>query len=101
MANYMQTVTVVEVIRTDIHNYGFVEEDSFDLNLMEESFAASDYIDKQISRKQALWNGYPALETKYKYKDGSIALVKFLIQGTHYYTLVSHSKTENPRMSEF
>ena len=101
MALDKPTNTGFEVIRTDIHNYSFVEEDSFDLNLMEESFAASDFIDKQISRKQTKWNGYPALETKYRYKDGSIALVKFVIQGTHYYTLVARGRNENSKMSQF
>jgi uncharacterized protein YbaP (TraB family) len=101
MALDKTTNTGFEVIRTDIHNYSFVEEDSFDLNLMEESFASSDFIDQQISRKQTKWNGYSALDVKYKYKDGSIALVKFLIQGTHYYTLVAHGKTENAKMNEF
>ena len=57
MAIDKSTNTGFEMIRTDIHNYSFVEEDSFDLNLMEESFAASDFIDKQISRKQTKWNG--------------------------------------------
>src|SRR5215203_242231 len=93
--------TGFEVIRTDIHNYSFVEEDSFDLNLMEESFAASDFIDKQISRKQTKCNGYPALDIKYKYKDGSTALTRFIIQGTHYYTLIAHSKSENAKMNQF
>ncbi|MBO9681223.1 MAG: TraB/GumN family protein [Flavisolibacter sp.] len=101
MAIDQPTNTGFAVIRTDVHNYGFVEEDSFDLALMEESFAASRFIDKQISSKQIKWNGYPALDAKYKYKDGSIALVRFLIQGTHYYTLVAHSKTENAKMNQF
>jgi uncharacterized protein YbaP (TraB family) len=101
MAIDKSTNTGFEIIRTDIHNYGFVEEDTFDLALMEESFAASEFIDKQISRKQEKVNGYPALDVKYKYKDGSVALVKFLIQGTHYYTVVAHGKTENSKMSQF
>src|SRR5436190_8665272 len=101
MALDKSTNSGFEVIRTDIHNYSFVEEDSFDLNLMEESFAASDFIDKQISRKQIKWNGYPALDMKYKYKDGSVALARFVIQGTHYYTLVTHSGNENAKMNQF
>ena len=101
MAVDRSTNTGFEMIRTDVHNYAFVEEDSFDLDLMEESFAASDFIDKQISRKQTKWGGYPSLETKYKYKDGSIALVNFLIQGTHYYTLIAHGKKENAKMNQF
>lgn len=101
MALDTATNTGFGVIRTDIHNYDFVEEDSFDLNLMEESFASSDFIDRQLSRRQTKTSGYSSLETKYKYKDGSVALVRFLIQGPHYYTLVAHSKTENPKMAEF
>jgi hypothetical protein len=101
MALDRPTNTGFEVIRTDVNNYGFVEEDSFDLDLMEESFGTSDFIDKQLSRKEIKWNGYSALDTKYKYKDGSIALVRFLIQGTHYYTLLTHSKNENSKMCEF
>ena len=44
-----QTKIHYRVIRSDIHNYQFVEEDSFDLGLMEESFAASDFIDRKGS----------------------------------------------------
>jgi hypothetical protein len=93
--------TNFEIIRTDIHNTDFVEEDSFDLNLMEESFASSEFIDKQISSRQINYKGYPALDAKYKYKDGSIASVRFLIQGPHYYTLVAVAPKENARTTQF
>ena len=95
------TATNFEIIRTDVHNLRFVEEDSFDLDLMEESFASSDFIEKQISRKQLHQNGYAALEAKYKYKDGSLAMVKFIVQGPHYYTLIANAKSENSAMSRF
>lgn len=101
MALDKPTNTGFEIIRTDINNYGFVEEDSFDLGLMEESFASSDFIDKQMSSAEAKWDGYSALDAKYRYKDGSIALVRFLIQGTHYYTLIAHGKKLNAKMNEF
>ncbi|HEU4472518.1 MAG TPA: TraB/GumN family protein, partial [Flavisolibacter sp.] len=101
MAVDRQSKTGFEIVRTDIHNYDFVEEDSFDLNLMEESFASSEFIDKQLSRKHHVHNGYPALDVKYRYKDGSIAQVKFLIRGPHYYTLVAHGKRETPEMTRF
>ena len=93
--------TNFEIIRTDIHNTEFVEEDSFDLNLMEESFASSEFIDKQISSKQVNHKGYAALDAKYKYKDGSIASVRFLVQGPHYYTLVANAAKENARTAQF
>ena len=90
-----------EVIRTDVHNYNFAAEDSFDLSLMEESFTASDFFDRSLSRRQTTHKGYPALDAKYQYKDGSIALVRYIIQGPHYYTLTTHAKTEHPKMMQF
>lgn len=96
-----ETETTYGVLRTDVHNYRFVEEDSFDLNLMEESFASSEFVDKQLSRKQMLHKGYPALDARYRLKDGSVALVKYLIRGPHYYTVVTRSKKEHPAMTRF
>lgn len=90
-----------QVIRTDVHNYDFAAEDSFDLSLMEESYTASDFFESSISRRQTTYKGYPALDAKYRYKDGSIALVRYLIQGPHYYTITSHAKKEDHRMIDF
>ncbi len=101
MAYEKTTATNYLIIRTDVHNMSFAEEDSFDLNLMEESFASSDFIDKLISRKQTKHQGYAALDAKYQYKDGSAALVKFVIQGPHYYTVVANAAKENKGMQQF
>ncbi|HYK57700.1 MAG TPA: hypothetical protein VEV15_14625, partial [Flavisolibacter sp.] len=101
MAYDKATATNFEVIRTDVHNIKFAEEDSFDLNLLEESFGSSEFIEKQLSRKHTSQNGYAALETKYKYKDGSVGLIKFVIQGPHYYTLVANAASENSKMRQF
>ncbi len=89
------------VIKTSIHNYRFAEEDTFDLGLMDESFKSSEFIDTQISRKQTTFNGYPALDAKYRDKKGNIFLTRFLIQGPHYYTLVAHGKKETPELNNF
>jgi hypothetical protein len=59
------------IVRSDIHNYHFVEEDTFDLRLMEESFTASEFIDTQLVRKQTNYKGDPAMDCKYKDKNGS------------------------------
>ncbi len=89
------------IIRTDIHNYHFVEEDTFDLSLMEESFASSDFIDTQLLRKQIIFKGYPAMDCKYRDKNGSLFLTRFIIQGPHYYTLMAHGRNETPGMTHF
>ena len=93
--------THYRVIRSDIHNYNFAEEDTFDLGLMAESFEASEFIDKLISRKQTTCKGYPALDCQYKDKSGAIYLTRFIIQGPHYYTLVAHGKQETAEMKKF
>jgi len=89
------------VIRTDIHNYRFAEEDTFDLALMDESFGSADYIEKNISRKRLVYKGYPALDCQYKHTDGSLICTRFLIQGPHYYTLVAHGKNGNTTAEKF
>ncbi len=93
--------TQYRIVRTDIHNHHFVEEDSFDLGLMNESFMASEFIDSQILRKNITHKGYPALDGKFKDKSGSVYLVRFIIQGPHYYTLIAHGKKEIPAMTNF
>ncbi len=95
------TGTQYRIIRTDIHNYHFVEEDTFDLSLMNESFMVSEFIDSQLTRKQTSQSGYPALEGIYKDKSGAVYLTRFIIQGPHYYTLMAHGKQEIPAMRNF
>ncbi len=89
------------IIKSSIHNYGFAEEDSFDLKLMDESFRASEFIDSQISCKQVIYNGYPALDVKYREKKGGVFHTRFLIQGPHYYTLIAYGKKESIQMEKF
>lgn len=93
--------TQYRIIRTDIHNYHFVEEDTFDLSLMNESFMASEFIDSQLYRRQTNYKGYPAMDGRYKDKAGSVYLTRFIIQGPHYYTLIAHGKQEIPAMKNF
>ncbi|HEY6063126.1 MAG TPA: TraB/GumN family protein, partial [Chitinophagaceae bacterium] len=95
------TGTQYRIVRTDIHNYHFVEEDTFDLSLMNESFMASEFIDSQLVCKQTSQAGYPALDGKYKDKSGAVYLTRFIIQGPHYYTLIAHGRQEIPAMKNF
>ncbi|MDB5197339.1 MAG: hypothetical protein JWP88_1710, partial [Flaviaesturariibacter sp.] len=95
------TGNAYEVLRTDIHNYDFIGPDSIDLDLMEESFASSEFIDKATARKRLVHAGLPALDVDYKHKDGSLSRVRYLIQGPHYYTLIAHGKTATADMPDF
>lgn len=86
---------------TNIHNYEFIEEDSFDLGLMEESFLSSEMIEKQVSKKLGKWQGYPSLLCKYKHKDGTYSTVRYLLQGPLYYAQVAHYKNETIRVKQY
>jgi uncharacterized protein YbaP (TraB family) len=89
------------IMKASLHNYSFVEEDSFELNLMDESYGYSDFIDKQLSRRFTTVNGYPALESKYKHKDGSFSSVKYVIQGPVYYAAIASYKNDNYNAQRF
>lgn len=95
------SATQFRVIRTDIHNYGFAEEDSFDLGLMEESFMASEFMDTVLLHEHSTWQGYPALNGMYRDKDSQLYRVRYIIRGPHYYTLVAHGKQEHAVMQRF
>ncbi len=90
-----------EVVRTDVHNHDFVGEDSIDLLLMEESVAASECIARTISRQSLTIGGYPALEARFKLKDSSLAIARFVIQGPHYYTLLARAEAEDKYTQRF
>lgn len=96
-----QENTFFRIVRTDIHNYHFAEEDTFDLGLMDESFSASEFIDKKLSRKHLAIKGYPALDCRYRGKNGAVFLTRFIIRGPHYYTLVAYGRQETSKMRSF
>jgi uncharacterized protein YbaP (TraB family) len=89
------------IMKTNLHNYSFIEEDSFELNLMDESYRYSHFIDKELSRRFTSLNKYPSLESKFKHKDGSFSSVKYIIQGPVYYAVIAHYKNDNPDVQRF
>ncbi|MEP7165881.1 MAG: TraB/GumN family protein [Ferruginibacter sp.] len=82
------------IFKKCIYNFNFIEEDSFDLGLVEESFRSPEFFDKQISRKQTSFNGFPVLEVKEKLKNGSFVNARFFINGPHYYVVAHRSNTD-------
>lgn len=84
-----------------VQNYRFLEEDTVDLALMEESFRLSDWIDKPLSRRAGTCNGYPSLDAGYQEKDGSYIKAKFIIRGADYYLLAAHTRTKDKAFPAF
>ena len=89
------------VWKKTVQNYRFLEEDTTDLALMEESFHLSDWIDKPLTRRTGLYKGYPSLDASYLGKDGSYIKAKFLIKGPHYFLLASHSRNKERTFPAF
>ena len=89
------------VMKVNLHNYSFFEQDSFELNLLNESYSFSDFIDKELSRKFIKVKGYPALECKYQHKDKTFSRVRYIIQGPIYYVIATKYKTEAKQQSDF
>ena len=80
--------------KKSINNFRFLEVDSFDLSLVEESFRDPDYFEKQLYRKQSSLSGYPCLDVTDKMKDGTEVKARFIIKGPHYYVLAVKSKNK-------
>src|SRR6476660_8150650 len=88
-------------MKTDLHNYSFYEEDTFELNLISESYAYSPFIDKELTRKFTTVKGYPALDCKYRNKDGSFSKARYIMRGPSYYALIAKYNNENADLHNF
>lgn len=79
------------IFKKSVHNFRFLDDDDFDLGLIEESFRNPGNFDKQLSRERKNCKGYPCLDIKDKLKDGSIIQARFIIKGPHYYVIAAKS----------
>ena len=82
-------------------NYRFLEEDTVNLALMEESFRLSKWIDKPLRRHTSTYKGYACMDAEYLVTDGSTINARFLIHGPDYYTLAVHGRKGSPAASDF
>lgn len=84
-----------------VQNYRFLEEDTADLALMEESFRLSDLISRPMSRKTGLYKGQACLDAVYQAKDGSCIRARFLIYGPDEYVLATRSRGKDKSVTSF
>jgi uncharacterized protein YbaP (TraB family) len=89
------------VLKKSIYNFSFLEKDSFDLKLIEESFRSPDFFDKQLKRKLSSFNGYPCLDVKEQMKDGAIVTARYIIKGPDYYVIAARSKNPKKDFSDY
>ncbi len=89
------------VLKKSVYNFRFIDEDNFDLGLVEESFRNPENYDSQLSRVQSKFKGYPALDVKEKQKDGSILYAKYVIRGPHYYVIAVKTKNKKADFTSY
>ncbi|HEU4472348.1 MAG TPA: TraB/GumN family protein [Flavisolibacter sp.] len=89
------------IMQASLRNYSYAEEDSFVLNLMDESYAYSGFIDRKLERRFTRHDGFPALESRYRHKDSSYSTVRHIIRGALHYVLLAHYKKEDEQVKQF
>ncbi|HYJ37479.1 MAG TPA: TraB/GumN family protein, partial [Chitinophagaceae bacterium] len=89
------------IMKANLHNYSYFEEDSFELNLLSESYSYSPFISRELNKKFINLNGYPALDCQYLHKDGTFSKARFVIQGPIYYVLITKFKSAGNDANDF
>ncbi len=86
------------LFKTEVNNFDFISSDSFDINLMHESFVRSDAVKENVSKKWGEVNGYTALFTVDELKKNGYLNSLFFIKGADYYcfSLRTDDKSNNP-----
>lgn len=87
--------------KKSLYNFNFIEEDTFDLSLIEESFKSSEIINKQLSRVLGTEHDVPFLKFRFSLKDGGYINCKAFIKGPHYYLLAVRSKDNKKNIRAF
>lgn len=84
-----------------VNNYHFLEEDTFDLSMIEESIKGSEIIDKELNRNFSKQDGYHALNMQFSLKNGNTLFAKAVLRGAHYYLLAVNTKDKQYRPDAF
>lgn len=87
--------------KKSLHNYQFLEEDTFDLSLIEESLVHSEMVEKQSYRKFGNKGGYPFLDMQFSLKNGDVLHARSLIKGPHQYLLMARGKKKSTNFDRF
>lgn len=100
-ANDKATGNAYSVWKKTILNFDFIEEDTFDLSLIEESLKGSDFIDKETSRQFTTADGYNALRMQFALKESGYLNAEAILRGQHYYLLTQRSEKKLKSWDDF
>ena len=59
------------ILKKTINNFNFLDQDTFDLDLINESFKKSKFIQEQVNSKHGLFKGHPCMDVTLKLNDSS------------------------------
>ena len=89
------------ILEKTVNNFNFLDEDSFDLRLVDESFTTPEFVKEQQHKKYGNFKGFPSLDASLLLKDGSYAQLKIILKGPHYYLLAAKGKDSTANFSGF
>jgi uncharacterized protein YbaP (TraB family) len=89
------------VLKDNVSNTHFLEEDTVDLHLMEESLKGSKMIVKELSRKYGQLDGHDCLDLEFSTAAGSRLKAKAVICGPEYYLVLTAVKKGNADAARF
>ena len=89
------------ILKDNISNTHFLEEDTVDLHLIEESLKGSKVIVKELSRKFGQLDGHDCLDLEFSTATGGRLKAKAVISGPGYYLVLTAGKKENADMGRF
>lgn len=96
-----QTGNAYAIWKKSVMNDDFLEEDTFDLSLMEQSLKRSDIVEKETGRSFSAMGGYKALNMQFSLKTGGVIYAQAVLRGPHYYMLVQRSDKEGAKENRF
>ncbi|MBV9963516.1 MAG: TraB/GumN family protein, partial [Parafilimonas sp.] len=100
-ANDSITGNAYSVYKKTVTNLSFMEEDTFDLSLIEQSLKSSDNIDKEISRNFTKVGSYNALKMQFSLKNGTFINAEAILKGPQYFLLTQTSSRKNNTDTSF
>ena len=89
------------VLKDNVSNTHFLEEDTVDLHLMEESLKGSKMILKELSRKYGQLDGHDCLDLEFSTVGGSRLKAKAIICGPEYYLVLAAGKKGSADAARF
>lgn len=89
------------IMKKSVQYFRYLEEDTFNLQMIEESFHSGDLFERQLSRKVNQYDGRYCIDVQEKMKDSSFVTARMFLSGPHHYVVAARSKSPNKDFSAY